>query len=485
MSDSANLLGFDAVIYSSEINDRHGVGVLLQRIFPSSTGIISIRAENWYGGEHTFGQVAIQINHRGLTRALGLQKVAQAVANYKIDRILCIPYQVDEVLTALALHELFRAPICTYIMDDQNVLVKSIPDHLMAEVLTKSQLCLGISPELCDVYRTKYAVDMHFVPPVLPEELVNLTCSLSSIELEIPPSNSSNFAGVMIGNVWSPTWLKLLQTTIREAGITLDWYGNTGADWNIGDRQQLLADGIIEKGFLPTEAEVILALSQYKYAIVPSGTLDLDDGNPATAWLSLPSRIPFMLATSHIPIITMGHRDTGAARFVESMGIGIAADYEPHSLLSAIARITQPDCQKHFRQKAASLAPLLINHRTDAWLWDSLAIGKPVDQRFQKILTFQLQGESSYLSAFTQALDTIGSQRSEITSLNHALILAQQSCIKNQQIFDQQIQELQSQATKSIRSRLLDKFRGMSHKFKGKLKKHLKKLIHQMPKSAN
>jgi len=464
MPDSSDRFKFDAVIYSSEINHRHGVGVLLQRIFPDTSRILSIRAENWYGGEHTFGQVALHINHRGLTRAQGLAKVAEALSNHQIERILCIPYQVDEVLTALALQELFGAPICTYLMDDQNILVKSIPDNLMAELLSKSRLCLAISVEMCDVYKAKYAVDLHFTPPVLPFALADLQTNSQSSTAEIPSDLLQR--GVMIGNVWCPTWLKSLQTITKKTGITIDWYGNTGAEWNIGDRLQLLADGITEKGFLPTEAEVIVALKKYLYAIVPSGTLDLDDGNPATAWLSLPSRIPFLLATANIPIIVVGNKNTTAARFVESMGIGIAAEYKIESLMLAVKQITQPSYQQKFRQQAALLTPLFIDHNTDEWIWQSLASGHPIDQRFQEILDLQCQ--ISYLDALTQALDTIGSQRKEIDTLRNALTLAEQARLQDQKNFEEIVELYRNQISINTFN---SKFKYLIKKILGKLKK--------------
>jgi hypothetical protein len=59
------------------------------------------------------------------------------------------------------------------------------------------------------------------------------------------------------------------------------------------------------------------ALKKYAYVVVPSCTLDLRDDNLATSWLSLPSRIPFVLATVNIPILVLGNSSTAAARFVE------------------------------------------------------------------------------------------------------------------------------------------------------------------------
>jgi hypothetical protein len=391
----------DVVIYAVEINDRHGVGILVQRIFPDSKNIISIRAIDIYGGEHTFGGVALQISHRDLDRAAGLEKVKQALAGYQIDRVLCIPYHSHEVLTALAIHELFGASICTYVMDDRNVLIHDIPDDLMTELLAKSNLCLGISPEMCDIYLAKYGVEMHFAPPVLPPELINPEIP------QLSPYILQTQTGAMIGNVWSPTWLKLLRQTTKAAGINIDWYGNTGAEWNIRDRSQLQLDGITEKGFLPTEIEVAQVLRQYPYVIIASGTLDEHDDNSPNSWLSLPSRIPFIVASSNTPIIFVGNRDTAAARFIQRLGIGIVADYDVNSLRQAVDYITQPHIQQEFRARSAKLAPLFENRCTDEWIWKSLTLGKPIDGRFEKLVPDRLD----YISALARSFTTIRGYR--------------------------------------------------------------------------
>ncbi|WP_310428399.1 cell division protein ZapB [Chamaesiphon sp. VAR_48_metabat_135_sub] len=391
----------DVVIYAVEINDRHGVGILVQRIFPDSKNIISIRAIDIYDGDHTFGGVAMQISHRDLDRAAGVAKVKQALAGYQIDRVLCIPYHSHEVLTALAIHELFGSSICTYVMDDRNVLIHDIPDDLMTELLSKSNLCLGISPEMCDVYLAKYGVEMYFAPPVLPPELINPEIP------QLSPNILQAQTGAMIGNVWSPTWLKLLRQTTKAAGINIDWYGNTGAEWNICDRTRLQIDGITEKGFLPTESEVSQVLREHPYVIIASGKLDEHDDNSPNSWLSLPSRIPFIVASSNTPIIFIGNQNTAAARFIQRLGIGIICDYDVDSLRQAVDYITQPHIQQEFRVRSAKLAPLFENRLTDEWIWKSLTLGKPIDGRFDRLVPKQLD----YISALAQSFTTIRGYR--------------------------------------------------------------------------
>ncbi len=405
MTTSINLIDADVIINVVEINDRHGVGILLQRIFKDRSRIISIRTLNLYDGEQSFGVNDVLIG-RGLSRIEIFNKVKQALSEYTVRRILCIPYHTEEILVALAIKEIFNVDICTYLMDDQNVTINAISDELMSELLSQSKLCLAISSEMRDVYRAKYGVSIYFAPPVIPAALVNS-------HMTVMPISQQHHRGAILGNIWSPKWLELLRTMTKESGTQLDWYGNTGADWYLNDRQKLATDGIIERGFLPTEREVIDTLDTYAYVVVPSGTLDSLDDNLSTSWLSLPSRIPFVLATTNIPIIVLGNPNTAAARFVKRLGIGTVADYDAVSFRAAVAYVTQPSIQMQIRENAIKFGSYFVNEKMDDWIWQSLELGKPIDDRFEAILYNTLD----YTDSFTTCLDIIRHQQAEIEHL--------------------------------------------------------------------
>jgi hypothetical protein len=406
----SNLTDADVIINAVEINDRHGVGILLQRIFKDRSNTISIRTSDIYGGEHSFGAFDYLLSSLGLSRVEIFAKIEAALAGHSIKRVLCIPYHTEEVLMALAIHELFGSQICTYLMDDQNILSDGIPDEVMAELLVKSTLRLAISSEMRDVYMTKYRQTIYFVPPVIPANLVNLEIPSQFVSTDSEASAIDNYvfdcthhlSGAIIGNIWSPQWLQMLRTMTRESGVKLDWYGNSGADWNMGDRSQLITDGITERGFLPTETDVAEALRSHPYVVVPSGTLDERDDNHATSLLSLPSRIPFIMATSNTPIIVVGSRNTAAARFVERLQIGTVAD----------AYVTQTQTQLQMRQNATRQVQHFVNEQMDEWIWQSLAAGQPIDRRFA-----ELDGDSNYAEAFVACLDLMKDYQAEIRLL--------------------------------------------------------------------
>ncbi|MGL5034032.1 MAG: hypothetical protein ACRC6M_09565, partial [Microcystaceae cyanobacterium] len=46
---------YDFIVTHCEINTQHGVGVLLQRIFPDSSNFFAIRSKNLYDAQQSFG----------------------------------------------------------------------------------------------------------------------------------------------------------------------------------------------------------------------------------------------------------------------------------------------------------------------------------------------------------------------------------------------------------------------------------------------
>src|SRR5262249_40664386 len=152
-------------------------------------------------------------------------------------RVLCVPYFPDDARTAIAVKEIYGVPMCTYIMDDQNVCADGIPDHLMHELLTKSELVLGISAEMCNVYERKYGCKTWPMPALVPGRLI-------PSRLNVPATDPEKH-GVIIGNIWGQKWVELLRTTVRGSGIKLSWYCNGEFRWLPCGRDTLMEDSII------------------------------------------------------------------------------------------------------------------------------------------------------------------------------------------------------------------------------------------------
>lgn len=367
----------DVIITPNEVNDKHGTGILVKRIFATSPNIVSIRSMNTYNSEHEFGNLSLCISHKKLSRFESFQSIIQSLQNITVNRIICIPLRPDDVITAIVIKELFDAPLCTYILDDQNIHINGIPDALMQELLSKSSLRLAISPEMRDAYETKYRLNFWQLPAVVDDDLIQSQPITHTL---------SRKSGVMIGNVWSEYWFELLRQTLDGLEIQIDWYKNNEFKWLAEKRSSLSQSGLIECDYIEDEAEFVAQLRQYAYAVIPSGTLDHNDPYRSVGYLSLPSRIPQLLATANLPMIVLGSRKTAAARFVERFKIGVVCDYDSLSFKEAVEQVTNPEMQRTMRQNAAAIARTFSDAGMAEWIWQSLERGQPCDDRFEALL---------------------------------------------------------------------------------------------------
>jgi hypothetical protein len=371
-----------AVVTTYEVNQRHGTGPLVERLVEGTPQILSIYSCEMYGGEQTFGDLTLHLSHQGLTRQQALQQVRQRLGNSTVKQILCVPYRPDDLITALALADLYQAPLGAYIMDDQNICVQTISDALMDEFLSRCSLRFATHSDLRDAYRAKFGYDIYILPALVPGGLVVTEPAL--------PSNPDPDRGILIGSIWSKQWLDLLCATVKQANLTIDWYGNTQYSWLVDDLSKIKQQGIRPWGLLP-EKDLAERLTHYPFAIVPTGTLDYRDNQQELSRLSLPGRIIFILATSHTPIIVLGNPDTPAARFVNQFKVGVSCDYDGASLQDAIEYVTQPSIQNQLRHNAALLSRKFSSKSINSWLWQSIHQGTPLDLRFEELFSNSLE----------------------------------------------------------------------------------------------
>jgi len=347
-----------AVVTAAEINDRHGTGVLLARLFQDEPGYIHIRSRNLYGGASS-GAQQILLPPGSDAEA----EITPLLNGTTIHRILSVPYDRSDVANTLALQRQTSAPLCTWIMDHNlGEGPEQIPPRLMQELLRASTLRLGISPEICTLYQARFGLPLYFAPPVVD------ACLGQRDLLHLPPDSFLPPVGVLLGNVWSQQWLKCLAQTLATAKTSLVAFGHKSPQWV---KHDALAAHVDMKGFL-AEEDLVAALRAHPFAIVPTGTLDASDDLPEIAQYSLPSRTLNLSAVGNLPLIVLGHPDTGVARFVTRHGLGLVVPYDGKRLRQAVQQICQPEAQLRFRRRAAQLAPAFAYDGLMDWLWRSL-----------------------------------------------------------------------------------------------------------------
>jgi len=368
-----------AVITPCEVNQQHGTGALVKRIFADNRQIISIRSADHYGGEQDFGAFSLLLDHRELSRAQVFQSVLKTLAHNQIESVFCVPYYASDLLTAIAIKELFNVPLATYIMDDQNICVQEIPDALMKEFLSKCSVRFATHPELRDAYENKYGYKFWLLPAIVPHRLIN------SEVAEVSPQRCQEKWGALLGSIWSPQWFQSLLESIQGAGIKLDWYGNSNYYWLKESAAELEKWGLYSQGLYPEE-QLGQQLQAYPFVIVPTGTMDERDDRTELSRLSLPGRIIFNLATANTPVILLGSNKTSAANFINRFQIGVVCDYTPESLAAAVDYVINPENQQRMRENAVKVAAKFSDQDIDDWVWQSLEKEQAADDRFEAIL---------------------------------------------------------------------------------------------------
>ena len=365
-----------AVVTINEINDMHGTGPLVKRIFEGRRGVFSIRSRDHWGTQD-FGDWHVKISQEGSTRPECFRRVLRVLSGRNVKSVTCVPFLAEELLTSIAIKESFSAKMCAYIMDDQNVAVNVIPDDLMREFLEKCSLRLATHPELRDAYARKYGLPFYILPAVVPAALV-------SIEPLPPAYDPQAKIGALLGSFWDQSWFDQLCAALEPCHYRIDWYGQNRSPWLKFPPGDLARAGITPFGILP-EDRLAAELRKYPFVIVPCGELGGKETNVGVASLSLPGRILFAAATSHTPVLLVGSERSCGARFIERFGIGVTVRYDAARLGEAMKRLSEPKLQAEMRRNAAAIGGAFSDRGVVDWLSEAVERGEPPDSRFEDL----------------------------------------------------------------------------------------------------
>ena len=365
------------VVTANEVNNLHGTGPLVQRVCRGWQNVLTIRARNDWGGVQDFGDWQVKMSTKTGARSEFFANVLTVLGGRHIQTVLCVPFLPDEFLTSIAIQECFSAKLCVYLMDDHNVADDGIPDVLMREFLERCALRLATHPELRLAYERKYGLPFHLLPAIVPPELV-------PTNVTEPPVIERRRRGALIGSFWDQSWFNRLCAALADCACEIDWFGNNKSRWLTYSEAHLACAGITAHGILP-EGQLAARLKEYPFVIVPASTLEAGEVNTGVARLSLPGRILFALATSHTPVLVVGHSRTCGARFVTHFGVGEVVPYDSTLISEAMDRMSRPENQRRMRQNAARIASALSGSGVPDWLERSIELGRPADNRFEDL----------------------------------------------------------------------------------------------------
>jgi hypothetical protein len=373
----------DVMVTPGELNDLHGTGFLVKRVFAGQPGFVALRVRDDYAGVHDFGEEAQLIRLQGARRPEIYAAALAAVRGRKVGTVYSVPYTTEDLMLAMAVSDISGAPLCLWEMDDQCIAHPKIPRPIMREFLGKCRLRLATHTELRDAYEEAFGFTFGILPAVVPASLVRE----GPIARDPPRSN-----GALLGSVWSRGWLDQLAEVLHRAKERLDWYGNHQAAWLGLTSEQLTAMPLQPHGVV---REPVLAgwLVNHPFVVVPTSELRGDVAETeAIAALSLPGRILFAVAAAHTPVLLVGSERTPAAAFIRRHSIGEVVPYDAAAFSVAATRLRQPEVQAKLRENARRLAPGLTDAGVGDWLQRSIAAGMPSDDRFEWIFPREGKG---------------------------------------------------------------------------------------------
>jgi hypothetical protein len=374
-SAKTHLRDASLLITHAEVCDRHGTGALLGKIFEHERALLVFYSRNIFN-QPSRGTVTHHLPHPEAELEVVERKVAALLDGHEVKRIVCVPFFPDDALSAIAAAKLTNAPLVTYIMDDQNLFFQGIADPLMEMLLERSAMRFAISEALRSGFAEKYRLPVWIIPPA--------NCQRWFAPSDLQPPNNEPPKGVIIGNVWSPEILDQLRGLIKTSGLTVEWFGNAGKPFIQLDAAELAKEGLLLHGVI-SEDRLVRALRQFDYTILPSGNLS---GTAAHDWLfraSLPSRLIYLMTTAHLPMVVLGDPETAAGQFITKLELGVVSPYRTGEFRGAVSEVTKLKTAERIRRKAAALAPTFASEPISEWIWRSVEIGKPIDERYEKV----------------------------------------------------------------------------------------------------
>ncbi len=360
----------NALVCGIEVNDRHGVGIYLRRLFPRDEDFLVFRSRSLYGGGSEFGAREVFVGDRFGSMGELRERLAEEAVGVK--RILCVPYYPEDFRVGALLQEVTGAPMCAYLMDDQNVCSDEVGDAVVRRLIERSAVCLGISPQMCAGYEAKFGRKFWWLPPVVSGRKVGR----SKVEGLVREQRCA-----LLGNFWSARQLGDFRAMVRGAGWSVDWFGKgPEAAWLGCDSAGLADDGIFVRGFLSDEV-LVERLSGFDFAVVPSGRMDGWDDKFSFAAMSFPSRMIYLFTQAGLPVLLVGSERSAAGAFLRATGAGLVCGYDRGEFVAAAGRLVAEAGE--FRAAVERVAGTMVLPEGGEWIWRSMGAGRAVDDRFE------------------------------------------------------------------------------------------------------
>ncbi|HKP27468.1 MAG TPA: FkbM family methyltransferase [Dongiaceae bacterium] len=365
------------VVTHNEINNAHGTGVLVQRMFGDLESVLTIRPWSSFGNKDQIGFANLWLGNKMLTDQQLYRLFSFLLAGQKARCVVVVPYDELDLRVALRVSEILSAPLVPYIMDDNNVIGRRISDRTMQQAVQNAAVRFVISAEMRQAYEGKFGQKFFVLPPLVPPRF---------LDVPVRPRSSAE-RGIIIGNIWAQEWLDELLRILEEAELTVDWICNTSNPrWLTFDRNEIARRGLNLVDPMPEE-QLVERIRRSPFCILPTDSGVRDPSAKAIARLSLPSRVVLIVAAGQVPVIVVGDNDSAAVRFVHRFGVGVGVPYESGALKAAIENSLEPVARAAMRANASNISRAFSSEGIEDWLFRSVIVGQAIDDRFDSLFT--------------------------------------------------------------------------------------------------
>lgn len=370
----------DLVVMANEINFAHGTGILMSRILAEVPDYVLFRAFDHWGGTQVVKPFADFVLHR---YSEDRQTIA-AFAAGRLDRycarsILAIPYTREDVVMALTIKAITGAPMTIWIMDDNCLSNEGIPADLMRELVLVADARFVISDAMRADYEAHFGWPFWVMPPLVAKRLIRQdVCPM--------PARDEGPRGAIVGNIWHQAWLLDAIAALSDVDVPIEWFTSSN-DLHFLDftAEDLARAGIVLRPDLGHD-EIAARVEGASFVLVPSFSGTETDGHAAAIGrLSLPSKMPFVTATSGVPFLVLANGQSGAADYVRHFGLGEVARYDPAEIAAAIGRLTDPEAQALVRQRSFDIGAALDVTGLHAFLSAAARHRMLTDDRFERM----------------------------------------------------------------------------------------------------
>jgi len=339
----------DLVICHNEISDRHGVGALLNKLLRTNESWSYVRTTTHFErlGTSRYALELPEGEPEGL-RERSYAEMVDVLRGRKIRRILCVPYAPAEAWRALAAAHITGAPLTVYLMDDQNLFANGLPDELVKILLNHAERRFAICHEMAEAYAGKYGVPISPLYPALENNGRPLQ------DCKQPPARKPQI--VLIGNMWTSSWIRRFAKVVREAELHVDWFGNASGVFRSVSEDELSDSGVHLKGFLPAD-EMLATIQRYDLAVVPTASAADDPSHAWMAKLSFPSKMMTLVFEGGLPVVVLADEPNPASRFVREYHFGEVCQYDGSELLLAVNTLMSIPWLERFRANLMKAQP--------------------------------------------------------------------------------------------------------------------------------